>query len=667
MADDMRPVIDLNKVVPLRPEDLKARRERVREAVHGQIDHFVKFLLPNAKPQANGFRVGDVDGSHGSSMMITTKGSGIGRWYDHADTPQGDIFTLWAEVNGLSVDRQFNEVLDQVEEWLGGKVTTSDQVRHLEAKAKPKPRETKEEFAGEWTYETAQGEPFMVVKRFDKFYADDGTPVIKVKSDGTSKADKDYFPFYPDGRKKLPLLPSGLRIIYNLPGIASAQEVIVTEGEKAAEALILAGYAATTHHGGDQILPEKSDWTPLAGKTVLLWPDNDKGGIEHMGRLAAHLRGLGCTVKVINIPEGKPYGWDAADAEPEEVAALLGLATKRKPVTFQTIDDMFDMEEPEWMIEGMMVKCGTTCLVAPPATYKSFLSLHLGMTIACGHKWQGKETKGGPVIYVASEGGGAFWAERIIAWVDQNGHGELPPLYTSQDIHNFMDEEAFESFVEGVEAVCDNPALIIIDTMSLNYEGDEQSNDDMNAYMKRMRHLALRTDAHVMLVHHTGKDVDRGGRGASSRYGALDHEYTMSRDEYDDQVIHFKCTKNRHGRMFWTDLFRMEEVTIQHPKTGRTIESLVAVPEENAPQKPIQDAVKGLTSSEWKIVRWIAEEGAKTTSEVEEEFSLQNANARKKLRKCRDFGALNCDESIKPVMWFCNPQFVTNVTDKKDQ
>ncbi|MEO1324173.1 MAG: AAA family ATPase [Pseudomonadota bacterium] len=662
MADD---IFNFNNVTPLRQEDLSARKERIRETVHDRIESYVEFLLPNAKKQGNGYRVGDIDGSHGSSLMITTKGNGIGRWYDHADTPQGDIFTLWAEINHLNVDRQFEEVLDQIESWLGGKVTTTDRVRQAEAKAKPKKREQREELAGEWIYETAQGDPFMIVKRFDKFYVDDGSPVMKEKPDGSTKQAKGYRPFHADGRAKLPLLPSGKRIIFNLPGIATANEVIVTEGEKAAHALNLAGFTATTHHGGSSIKPEVSDWTPLAGKSVILWPDNDENGIEHMARLSSHLKGLGCSVRVINVPEGHPEGWDAADAESEEVSTLLGLAEKRKPVSFQTIDDMFDMEEPEWMIEGMMVKCGTTCLVAPPATYKSFLSLHLGMTIACGHKWQGKDTKGGPVIYVASEGGGAFWAERIIAWVDQNGHGELPPLYTSQDIHNFMDEEAFESFVEGVEAVCENPALIIIDTMSLNYEGDEQSNDDMNAYMKRMRQLALRTNTHVMLVHHTGKDIDRGGRGASSRYGALDHEYTMSRDEYDDQVIHFKCTKNRHGRMFWEDLFRMEEVTIKHPKTGRTIESLVAIPEEEAPQKPTRNDIKGLTSSEWQIVKWIGSEGAKTTSEVMEKFDLKTQNARKKLRKARDFGAICCDETNREAMWFANPSFVTPVTNGK--
>ena len=58
----------------------------------------------------------------------------------------------------------------------------------------------------------------------------------------------------------------------------SAVEVILVEGEKAAEALINQGLCATTAMNGASAPVEKTDWSPLAAKRVLIWPDKDTAG-----------------------------------------------------------------------------------------------------------------------------------------------------------------------------------------------------------------------------------------------------------------------------------------------------------------------------------------------------------------------------------------------------
>src|SRR5208283_5450336 len=139
--------------------------------------------------------------------------------------------------------------------------------------------------------------------------------------------------------------------LYGLDRLASRPDapVIVSEGEKSADAAtrILPNHVVVTSSGGSQAAA-KSDWSPLSGRKVTIWPDNDESGANYANEVAAILTKPGCEVSVIDADalaatDGggrgsnfEPIGWDAADAISEwpDPAALrraaLGLA---KPVT----------------------------------------------------------------------------------------------------------------------------------------------------------------------------------------------------------------------------------------------------------------------------------------------------------------------------------------------
>ena len=61
-------------------------------------------------------------------------------------------------------------------------------------------------------------------------------------------------------------------------GMATTDTVVLVEGEKCAQTLIDAGVVATTAMHGAHAPIEKTDWSPLTGKHVLIWPDRDKAG-----------------------------------------------------------------------------------------------------------------------------------------------------------------------------------------------------------------------------------------------------------------------------------------------------------------------------------------------------------------------------------------------------
>jgi hypothetical protein len=68
--------------------------------------------------------------------------------------------------------------------------------------------------------------------------------------------------------------------LYNLAGIEQAEQVVVVEGEKAADALIDVGICATTSPCGAG-KAQHADWGLLAGKRAWIWVDPDKTGRSH--------------------------------------------------------------------------------------------------------------------------------------------------------------------------------------------------------------------------------------------------------------------------------------------------------------------------------------------------------------------------------------------------
>jgi len=128
-----------------------------------------------------------------------------------------------------------------------------------------------------------------------------------------------------------------LRPLYNLHQIAAHPDspILVVEGEKSADtaAKLFSDHVITTSPGGCQAAG-KTDWMPLKGRDVIIWPDADDPGRKYADTVArlAHEAGAS-SVKILPILDGKTSGWDAADAvaeswTPERAAGYL---TSAKP------------------------------------------------------------------------------------------------------------------------------------------------------------------------------------------------------------------------------------------------------------------------------------------------------------------------------------------------
>ncbi len=274
-----------------RPE--RAEREEVRALLLQRLEGVLKSLYPQGRTRRGSFSVGDIHGSAGDSLEIALGGDKAGLWTDHATGEGGDIFDLIAAHANLDARDDFAIVVAMAAE-LAGHVPPS-------VPAEPGKRRRSEPAMDElgphtarWDYLSAQGELIACMYRYDP------------------PEGKQYRPW--DAKRGKHQAPTP-RPLYNQPGMVAALEVILVEGEKSADALIARGFCATTAMNGANAPIEKTDWSPLAGKHVLLWPDKDKPGWEYAMQAAqAALKAGAESCAMLHVPEDKPEAWDAADA-----------------------------------------------------------------------------------------------------------------------------------------------------------------------------------------------------------------------------------------------------------------------------------------------------------------------------------------------------------------
>ncbi len=100
--------------------------------------------------------------------------------------------------------------------------------------------------------------------------------------------------------KTMPTFAGGTPL-YNLHRLAKYPNSVVyfVEGEKCVDALTRLKILATTSGGATS--DDKADFQPLAGRNVIVWPDNDTAGREHAKRVAEKLKSLKASVREVDI------------------------------------------------------------------------------------------------------------------------------------------------------------------------------------------------------------------------------------------------------------------------------------------------------------------------------------------------------------------------------
>ena len=120
--------------------------------------------------------------------------------------------------------------------------------------------------------------------------------------------------------------------LYRLPELLEASPddlLFVVEGERCADALRALGLTATTSDGGAGKWRGEHTFS-LEGRRVVLLPDNDRPGLDHMEGLADALHGIAAEVRPVILPglpfKGDVVDWLAAGGTKEALLTLAELA-----------------------------------------------------------------------------------------------------------------------------------------------------------------------------------------------------------------------------------------------------------------------------------------------------------------------------------------------------
>ena len=330
--------LDFNDIAPL-PDPTRrtlgdAEREELRAELLARLESVLITLFPAGKKRRGKFLIGDVLGSPGDSLEVVLDGEKAGLWTDRATGDGGDIYALIAAHLGIDVPGDFPRVLDAAADLIGR--SRSAPVR--KANKKDVPVDELGPATAKWDYLDAQGHLIAVVYRYDP--------------PGQKKQ------FRPWDAKRRKMAPPDPRPLYNQPGMTSTAQVVLVEGEKCAQALIDAGIVATTAMHGANAPVEKTDWSPLSGKAVLIWPDRDKPGWEYATQAAQAILSAGAkSCHVLYPPEEAAEGWDVADAIAEgfDVATFLthGPRLQMHDVA-DDVDPVVSSDESVWGTEDAL-------------------------------------------------------------------------------------------------------------------------------------------------------------------------------------------------------------------------------------------------------------------------------------------------------------------------
>ena len=286
----------------------------------------------------------------------------------------------------------------------------------------------------------------------------------------------------------------------------------------------------------------------------------------------------------LNSETYDPQSTLSKDAQPAAPIATPNGATDsplietRPEFPISNLFEIFERPRALWLIQGMLLDMGYSAITGDYGTFKSFIALDMGLCIATGIAWQGREVKQGTVVYVVAEGAYTT-ADRAKAWlirhqllVPQNFHVIEMPVRIGEAL-------VCARFIEAIRAL--EPSFIVLDTLAkCNVGKDENSAADMGLFTDGMEKCARELKAQVMTIHHNNKQG--GSRGSNSLPSNVDTHITLKASA--GYVVTIECEKQK-GAPFERFALMGHVVDLgELDEYGTPVTSLVFAPTGSTPE-----------------------------------------------------------------------------------
>ena len=245
------------------------------------------------------------------------------------------------------------------------------------------------------------------------------------------------------------------------------------------------------------------------------------------------------------------------------------------PITIA--DEMREVSEAADFVERLLTDGAASIVYGPSNLGKSFWVLDVAACVATGRDFRDElETEQGAVVYVALEGELGI-RNRIVALRQS---GKLPdgsPLFLCFAAVSLLEPGHAEKLAASVRAAAMQSKLpcrlVVIDTLSRAMAGgDENGSKDMTVAVQSIDAIKAATGAHVLTIHHCGKDEAKGARGHSSLRAAVDTEIELTRPE-GQSITTVRVTKQRDMPTGEAMPFSLKVVELGTDRRGNPITS----------------------------------------------------------------------------------------------
>lgn len=257
------------------------------------------------------------------------------------------------------------------------------------------------------------------------------------------------------------------------------------------------------------------------------------------------------------------------------VQPLTDAVFSRKKFRVLSVHDLPKAVRSDYVVKGLLEPGALSVVYGEPGCGKTFLALYIGFMVSM--KWPvfERRVKGTSVLYLGLESPAAF-ERRIVAAAQKWAPSACFHFITEAvDLFNGLgDTEAVIDAVREFEA-----GLVIVDTFARAIgAGSENESADMGQMIQQFDVIRRETGAHVLVVHHSGKDSSRGMRGHSSLLAAADTVIEVRREEDDSRLM--RVAKSRESADGTEIPFNLEVVQIGIDGDGDPMTTCVVVPVE---------------------------------------------------------------------------------------
>ncbi|MBL7180278.1 MAG: AAA family ATPase [Desulfobacterales bacterium] len=535
-------------------------KNKILNHFNGDYKSFYKKYLPEAKKiGGDEYAAKCCFPNHEDKNPSFNFNNQSGKYFCHGCGKKGDIFHFYGKINSLDTRRDFGKILKGIAD----------------------------DFSIPWEERKSR-----LVKTYDYTDADSNLLFQVCRMD-----PKDFRQRQPNGNGGWIWNLKGIQtVLYRLPEVLKADEVLLVEGEKDTDNLLNIGFTATTSPmGAKKWRDEYSE--ALKGKNIVLIPDNDNEGREHMARVGASLQGVAASLKLVNLPD-LPSKGDVSDfiatfndkeQAAERLSILIENAKPYEPPKKITTEDAIleihrfcelDREERKEYLTPW-IKEGSIGLISGwRGCGKTWFALGILDAISRGEffgPWKCKESV--PCLLLDGEMPTQDIIERSndlrLTSARQN------PFYIYSDAHAnrlglpraHLANETWRQNMKRI-LITRKVKLWVIDNLASLASGlDENTKKDwdpINSWLLELRFAGIST----IMLHHANKDG--GQRGTSAREDNIDtsiilkapHDYnpedgarfivnfTKSRVRMSDLHLvadtEFKLTHDETKKLVWT-------------------------------------------------------------------------------------------------------------------